>query len=227
VLLGDLTPWSYLTQNWPMIQTDLVQHIVLTFVAVGLGLVISVPLAMLAWRFPLTRSTIVGVSASMYIIPSLALFAILGVWTGYEPPGSYRTAEVALVGYTLLILVWNTLAGLAAVPVDAREAATGVGYTRSATLWRVELPIAIPYVIAGLRVATATVIGLVTVTAFIGLGGLGALILYGFNTNYAAPIIVGLVLSVLLAAACDLAWVAIGRLAVPWSRSTARVTVRA
>jgi osmoprotectant transport system permease protein len=223
VLLGDLTPWAYLTQNWAQVQTDLVQHIVLTFVAVGIGLAISVPLAMIAWRYPFARSPIVGVAASLYIIPSIALFAIVGVWTGFVPPGSYRSAEIALIGYTLLILIWNTLAGLAAVPVDAREAATGVGYTRRATLLRVELPLAVPYIIAGLRVATATVIGLVTVTAFIGLGGLGALILGGFTDNgYAAPIIVGLVFSVLLAIVCDLAWVAVSRVLVPWSRSTAR-----
>lgn len=225
-MLGEVIRWSFITQNWGEIQADLIQHIVLTFVAVGLGLAIALPLAVLAWRFPLARGAVVGVSASLYIIPALALFAIVGAYTGYVPPASYKTAEIALVGYTLLILVWNTLAGLAAVPVEAREAATGIGYSRRATLWRVELPLAIPYVIAGLRVATATVIGLVTVTAFIGLGGLGQLLIYGFNTDYYTPIIVALVLSIVLAAVCDLAWVGLERVLVPWRRASGRVVAR-
>ena len=135
---------------------------------------------------------------------------------------SYPTAEIALVGYTLLILIWNTVAGLDAVPDDAREAAAAMGYSPRAALVRVDLPLALPYVFAGLRVATATVIGLVTVTALIGLGGLGQQITYGFNIGYYTPIIVGLVLSVVLAAVCDLLLVGVQRLAVPWSRSARR-----
>ena len=161
-----------------------------------------------------------GVASALYIIPSLALFAILGPITGYV--ASYPTAEVALVGYTLLILIWNTVAGLDAVPADAREAATAMGYSPRAALVRVELPLALPYVFAGLRVASATVIGLVTVTALIGLGGLGQQITYGFNIGFYTPIIVGLVLSVVLAALCDLLLVGVQRLVVPWSRSGRR-----
>ncbi|HEY3842033.1 MAG TPA: ABC transporter permease subunit [Acidimicrobiales bacterium] len=223
MLLGSAIQWSYITGNWSTIQADLVQHIELTLIAVGIGLGISVPLAAVAWRFPISRGPLVGIASGLYIIPSLALFAIVGSVTGYE--ASYPTAEIALVGYTLLILMWNTLAGFAAVPVEAREAAVAIGYTDTATLIRVELPLALPYIIAGLRVATATVVGLVTVTAFIGLGGLGQLILYGFNANgFYTPIIVGLVLSIVLAALLDLAWVGIERAVVPWSRSTRRVT---
>ena len=123
------------------------------------------------------------------------------------------------MGYTLLILIWNTVAGLDAVPADAREAATALGYSRTAALVRVDLPLALPYIFAGLRVATATVIGLVTVTALIGLGGLGQQITYGFNIAYNTPIIVGLVLSVALAAVADLLLVGAERLLVPWARS--------
>ena len=118
----------------------------------------------------------------LYIIPSLALFAILGPVTGFVP-SSYVTAEIALVGYTLLILIWNTVAGLDAVPEDAGDAAKALGYSPTAALVRVDLPLALPYIFAGLRVATATVIGLVTITAFIGLGGLGQQIIYGFNSG--------------------------------------------
>ncbi len=180
------------------------------------------PLALLAWRYRIVRPPVFGVASALYIIPSLALFAILGPITGYV--ASYPTAEIALVGYTLLILIWNIVAGLDAVPDDAREAAVAMGYSPTAALVRVDLPLALPYLFAGLRVATSTVIGLVTVTALIGLGGLGQQITYGFNIDYYTPIIVGLVLSVALAAVFDLVLVGIQRLAVPWTRSRRRRT---
>jgi osmoprotectant transport system permease protein len=210
--------WSYVTSQWGQIQGDLVQHIELSLLAVAIGTLLSIPLGVLAWRYRLVRTPVFGVASALYIIPSLALFAVLGGITGYVPPRSWVTAEIALVGYTLLILIWNTVAGLNAVPEDAREAATALGYSRNAALLRVDLPLALPYIFAGLRVATATVIGLVTVTALIGLGGLGQQITYGFNIAYNTPIIVGLVLSIALAAVADLLLVGAQRLAVPWSR---------
>jgi osmoprotectant transport system permease protein len=213
--------WSYVTGNWHQIGSDLVQHIELTLIAVGIGLLISIPLSLMAWRFRLVRPPVFGIASALYIIPSLALFAILGPITGYV--ASYTTAEFALVGYTLLILIWNTVAGLDAVPDDARQAATAMGYSPGAALVKVDFPLALPYVFAGLRVATSTVIGLVTVTALIGLGGLGQLITYGFNAQYYTPIIVGLVLSVVLAAIADLLLVLIERLALPWARSGRQV----
>ena len=209
--------WSYITDNWAQIQGDLVQHIALTLLAVGIGTAIAIPLAVLAWRYRIIRAPIFGFASALYIIPSLALFAILGPITGFV--ASYKTAEIALVGYTLLILIWNTVAGLNAVPEDAREAATALGYSPTAALVRVDLPLALPYIFAGLRVATSTVIGLVTVTALIGLGGLGQQITYGFNIGYNTPIIVGLVFSIALAAVADLLLVGVQRLVVPWTRS--------
>jgi osmoprotectant transport system permease protein len=211
--------WSYVTSNWGQIWADLVQHVELSLIAVAIGTAISIPLAVFTWRYRIVRAPVFGVASALYIIPSLALFAILGPVTGFVPPGSYKTAEFALVGYTLLILIWNTVAGLDAVPTDAREAATAMGYSQTAALLRVDLPLALPYIFAGLRVATATVIGLVTVTALIGLGGLGQQITYGFNIGYNTPIIVGLVLSIALAAVADLLLVGAQRLAVPWSRN--------
>jgi osmoprotectant transport system permease protein len=209
--------WSYVTSNWDQIQGDLVQHILLSVLAIAIGTAISIPLAVLAWRFRVIRAPVFGVASTLYIIPSLALFAILGPITGFV--ASYTTAEIALVGYTLLILIWNTVAGLDAVPEDAREAATALGYAPTAALIKVDLPLALPYIFAGLRVATATIIGLVTVTALIGLGGLGQQITYGFNIAYNTPIIVGLVLSIALAAVADLLLVGAQRLAVPWART--------
>lgn len=214
---GPFFRWSYISDNWSQIQSELVQHIELSLIAVAIGTAISIPLAVLAWRYRLVKAPVFGFASTLYIIPSLALFAILGPITGFV--ASYTTAEIALVGYTLLILIWNTVAGLDAVPTDAREAATALGYSKTAALVRVDLPLALPYIFAGLRVATATVIGLVTVTALIGLGGLGQQFTYGFNIGYNTPIIVGLVLSVALAAVADLLLVGAQRLLVPWARS--------
>jgi len=209
--------WSYVTSQWHEIQGDLVQHIKLSLLAVGIGIAISIPLAVLAWRFRIVRAPVFGVASALYIIPSLALFVILGPLTGFV--ASYRTAEIALVGYTLLILIWNTVAGLDAVPPDAREAAIALGYSPISALVRVDVPLALPYIFAGIRVATATVIGLVTVTALIGLGGLGQQITYGFTIAYNTPIIVGLVFSIALAAVADLLLVGAQRLALPWTRT--------
>ena len=209
--------WSYVTSQWGEIQSDLVQHIKLSLIAVAIGAAISIPLALLAWRFRIVRAPVFGVASALYIIPSLALFAILGPITGFV--ASYETTEIALVGYTLLILIWNTVAGLEAVPPDAREAAKALGYSPTAALMRVDLPLALPYIFAGLRVAMATVIGLVTVTALIGLGGLGQQITYGFTIGYNTPIIVGLVLSIVLAAIADLILVGTQRMVIPWTRT--------
>ncbi len=219
---GPFFDWGYVTSQWAQIQSDLVQHVELTLIAMAIGTLISIPLAVLAWRYRLVRAPVFGFASVLYIIPSLALFAVAGGITGYVPPDSWVTAEIALVGYTLLILIWNTVAGLNAVPTDAREAATAFGYSRTAALWSVDLPLALPYIFAGLRVATSTVIGLVTVTALIGLGGLGQQITYGFNISYNTPIIVGLVLSIALAAVADLLLVGLQRLVLPWSRSGRR-----
>ena len=216
--------WSYVTGQWSQIQADLVQHIELTLLAVAIGTAIAVPLAVLAWRYRVIRTPVFGFASALYIIPSLALFAVLGgvIPGGYVPPNSWFTAEIALVGYTLLILIWNTVAGLNAIPSETQEAATALGYSPTAALVRVDLPLSLPYIFAGLRVATSTVIGLVTVTALIGLGGLGQQITYGFNIGYNTPIIVGLVLSILLAAMFDLLLVGTQRLVIPWSRAGRR-----
>jgi osmoprotectant transport system permease protein len=212
--------WSWISQNRGAIGSDLLQHLELTLIAVGIGLAISVPLAVIAWRFRVARSPLIAAASVLYVIPSLALFTLLGPVTGYF---STLTAEIALVGYTLLILLWNTLAGLDAVPEETREAARAMGYSSGGSLARVELPLALPYVFAGLRVATVTVIGLVTVTALIGLGGLGQLFTEGLQGSLGGPlytpIVVGLVLSILMAAVADLLIVAAERLLVPWSRA--------
>jgi osmoprotectant transport system permease protein len=144
----------------------------------------------------------------------VALFAILLPITGLE----YRTAEIALVSYTLLILIGNMVAGFEGVPPDAREAATGMGYPPWRRFFQVDLPLATPAIIAGLRVATVTTVGLVTVTALIGLGGFGSLINEGLSRSFPTQVIVGSVLSVALAVAFDLLFVLVERLTTPWTR---------
>jgi len=218
-LLGSAGPlpwWRWVSSHLGVIASALGQHAELTAIAVGVGLVIALPLAIAAWKVRVLRPPFLAVTGALYVIPSIALFALAGPVTGYF---SITTAEVALVGYTLLILLRNTIAGLDAVPADAREAARGMGYTQLAELVRVDLPLALPSIFGGLRVATVTTVGLVMVTAFIGQGGLGQLVIQGFNEGFNTPIVVGLVLSVLLAGVADALLVGLERLAVPWLRS--------
>ncbi|MCA1683254.1 MAG: ABC transporter permease subunit [Actinobacteria bacterium] len=135
---------------------------------------------------------------------------------------SRTTSEIGLVSYTLLILVRNIVTGLEAVPADVREAAEGMGFSRRRQLLRIELPLAVPSIVAGIRIATVTTIGLVTVTAYIGQGGLGQLILEGLNRDFRTPLVVGSVLSVSLAVAADLGLAGIERLVTPWARTGTR-----
>jgi len=129
------------------------------------------------------------------------------------------TAEIGLVGYTVLILARNILVGLEAVPADVIDAADGMGYRRTARLLRVELPLALPAIFAGVRIATVSTIGLITITAIIGLGGLGQLIFEGLIDDFRTPLLMGTLLSILLALLADLTLAGVQRLAVPWARS--------
>jgi osmoprotectant transport system permease protein len=208
--------WSWVNDNRGYILSALGQHVELTLIAVAVGFVIAMPLAVAAWKVRALRPPLVTTSGLLYVVPSVALFGLLQPITGYF---SITTAEVALVSYTLLILLRNTLAGLDAVPDEVRDAARGMGFSATRQLVRVDFPLALPSVFAGLRVATVTVIGLVTVTAFIGQGGLGQLIIQGFTQNgFHTPIVVGLVLSVVLAGVADALLVLVERLTLPWVR---------
>ena len=207
--------WSWVVDHTAEIGRLIVEHITLTVIAVVVGLLIAFPLAVYAHRHRSSYPPITFITGLLYTIPSLALFAFLTPVTGL----SIKTAEIGLVSYTLLILIRNMVAGLQGVPDDVKEAALGMGYSRRQLLWRVELPLALPVLLAGVRLATVTTIGLVTVTAFIGLGGLGALILDGIDTFFATASIVGAVLSLLLALAADGILVATERIATPWTKT--------
>lgn len=210
--------WDWISSNAGAIVDATADHAVLTSLAVGVGFAISMVFALSIHRDRRFSGPITGVSGVLYTIPSLALFAILVPFTGL----SLLTAEIGLVSYTLLILTRNILAGIDSVPAEVREAADGMGYTRRQRLLRVELPLAVPLIIAGLRIATVTIIGLVMVTALIGEGGLGQLMLRGFNFRNDTAVYVGAILTVILAVLADLLLVGIGRFATPWNRTAGR-----
>jgi osmoprotectant transport system permease protein len=217
--------WSWIGDHTDLIVSQGWEHVALTVLAIGIGLLISLPIAIYAYRHKRVYGPIAGIAGLLYTIPSLALFAALQSFTGL----SYTTAEIGLVSYTLLILIRNTVAGLQGVPPEVKEAARGMGYSNRQMLLRIELPLAVPVIIAGLRLATVTVIGLVTVTALIGLGGFGYFILLGFRTfepDLAKTImLLGAVLSLVLAVFADAALVGLERVITPWTRAKAeRVT---
>ncbi|MBV8302911.1 MAG: ABC transporter permease [Acidimicrobiia bacterium] len=206
--------WDWVSSHTDDILHALRDHVVLTVIAVVVGLLIAVPLALIARRWRWFEAPVLSATGILYTIPSIALLALLVPWTGL----TRTTAEIALVSYTLLILIRNIVAGLAGVPADVREAAQGMGYSRLRQLMRVEFPLALPVIIAGIRIAVVTTIGLVTVTALIGQGGLGQLILDGLYRDFRTEVVVGSALCVALALVADLALVGIQRVSMPWTR---------
>lgn len=188
------------------------EHVELTVTAVVLGIVVAVPLTLASRRWRRLYPAVLTTTGVLYTIPSLALFTLLLPWTGL----TRTTALIGLVSYTLLILVRNAVVGLDGVPDDVREAATAMGYSPTRALVTIELPLALPSIIAGIRLAVVTTVGLVTVAALIGHGGLGHLILDGLNRSFRTPLVVGSVLSVALAATADVALVLVQRRLSPW-----------
>jgi osmoprotectant transport system permease protein len=209
-----LIDWAWIGRNMDQIIDRTWEHIGLTAVSVGLGLVISVGLAIVALRWRWTYSPITWVTGLLYTIPSLALFALLVPVVGLNA----TNAVIALTSYTLLIIIRNLVAGIDGVPSSVIEAADGMGYTPQARFWKMEVPLALPAIVAGLRIATVTTVGLVTVTAVLGLGGYGFFILRGLNTFFWTQILVGVVLSVALATLLDFGFVWLEKLLSPWAR---------
>lgn len=209
--------WDWVADHRDDIVGRLVEHVELVGIALAVGLVIAVPLGVAVWRWKPLYPPVLAVMGVIYSIPSLALLAFLIPWTGLTT----TTSEIMLVGYTLLILVRNTVAGLDSVPDDVREAARGMGYGRNRQLLRIELPLALPAIIAGVRITAVTTIGLATITALIGQGGLGALIRDGLLRDFRTPLVVGATLSVAMAIVVDLSLAGAQRLLTPWSRRRA------
>lgn len=195
------------------------QHIQLTAIPIAIGFVISLGLSVWAIRKPSVYPPMTAMTGLLYTIPSLAAFAFLRPIFGL----SLLTAVIPLTTYTLLILMRNNVAGFQSVPVEVLEAAEGMGYTRRERLRHVELPLAVPLMITGLRLATVTTIGLATVAAILGdsFGGLGQFITEGLQTLFPTKIYVGAVVSVALAFAADFAFIQLERRLTPWARAQA------
>jgi osmoprotectant transport system permease protein len=210
---------GWVSRNWgTVLWPALRQHIVLTLIAVVLGFVISTALALVAYRRGWFERPVLIITSILYTIPSLALFELLVPIPGFGL--SRTTAEVALVSYTLLILFRNTLTGLREVPPEVRDAATGMGLGPMRSLLRVELPLALPAIIAGLRIATVTVISLATVAALIDNEGLGAPILTAIsNEVFKTELIAAGAMAVALALAADGLLVLLQRRLTPWARA--------
>ncbi|MGH8978015.1 MAG: ABC transporter permease [Acidimicrobiia bacterium] len=206
--------WEWVGDHLAEIRTSLWEHIVLTVLSVSIGLIIAIPLALLVRRWRRLYGPVLWISGLMYAIPSLALFGVLVPITGL----TRTTALIPLVSYTLLILVRNTVTGLDAVPEDVRDAARGMGYTGGRQFVRVEVPLALPAIIAGIRIATVSTIALITVTAVIGQDSLGQLILDGLNRDFRTPLVIGIVLTVVLATVADLLLLGLQWVATPWTR---------
>lgn len=203
---------GWVASHGELIRAQLLEHVELTVVSVAAGFLITAPLALAARRVPLLRAPLLGLAGALYTVPALALFVLLlGVF------GLSRwNAITGLTIYSLLILLRNTLVGLEGVPAEVRESALAMGHTRRQLLWRVEVPLALPAIVAGIRMATVTTIGLVTITALTGHGGLGQLILVGFSRTHGTQLATGLVLSVALAAVADVALAWAQRRLTPW-----------
>ena len=195
-----------------------VQHLLLAGIAVGVGFLISFILAVIAVRRRRTYAPILALSDVLYTIPSLAVFAVLVSVTGI----SLLTVEIPLVMYTLVIFVRNIATGFDSIPRDVIEAADGLGYTSTQRLWRVEVPLAVPLIVAGLRLASVSTIALVTVSSIMGdgFGGLGFFILEGYRRSFPTELYFGAIPSILLAFVADAAFVRLQRAITPWSRAT-------
>ncbi len=213
-LTNDWICGQYLVDRHAQITAATLEHVWITVASVVLGVLIAFPLALLARRFARLESTVLGVSTGIYTIPSLALFPLLVPFTGLSP----TTVVIGLALYALTVLVRAMLEGLRAVPADVRESATGLGYGATRLLFRVELPLALPVIMAGLRVATVSTVALTTVGSLVAYGGLGNLIKDGVNTNFRAELFTAAVLCVVLAVLLDVLIVLAQRVLTPWTR---------
>jgi osmoprotectant transport system permease protein len=209
--------WDWVREHWgDTLSPALVQHLELTAIAVVIGFAIAFPLALLAHRYGKLEQPFGIVSALLYTIPSLALFQLLIPFTGL----TVTTVEVALVAYTLVILFPNILAGLQSVSDDVLEAARGMGLTRMQILTRVELPLAVPAIIGGLRIAVVSTVAIATIAAFLLPKGLGYPIFLALKepTPFKTEIYSAGVLAVGLALVCDRVLVILRNVLVPWAR---------
>ena len=208
---------AYVSTRSEILADAVVQHLQLTAVSVALALLLALPLAILARRWRWAAGPVLGITTVLYTIPALAMFSLLLPVYGL----SAALVVAGLVLYSLTLLVRNVLAGLRAVPEETRQAARGLGYGPIRLLLAVELPLALPAAMAGLRIATVSAVSLVTIGAIVGHGGLGNLIYAGMNTYFKAQVLTASVLCVVIAVAADLLLLGAQRLLTPWTRGQA------
>ena len=208
---------KYLSSRADELAQALLQHVGLVLTSVLLGLVLAVPLALLARRYRRVEGLVLGVTTAIYTIPSLALFMLLVPLTGLGP----TTVVLGLGLYSLTILVRGILDGFVGVPLEVVESARGVGYDRRSMLWRIEFPLALPTIMASLRVATVSAVALTTVGAILDYGGLGGMLVSAKASNFKAEVLTTSVLCVALAVAFDLLLVLATRVMTPWTRGVA------
>ena len=213
-LRDQLVAWEWISARYDEVWEATISHLWLTLVAVGIGFGIAVAMSAIALRWRRSYGPITWITGFLYTIPSFALFAFLIPITGL----GFTTAQIALVSYTLLILIRNIVAGVDGVSAAVKEAADGMGYTPLRRFFAVDLRLATPTIVAGIRIAAVTVVGLVTITALVGEGGYGVFILDGLRRDFSTPIMLGVTLSVVLAVTLDVALVLIERALTPWSR---------
>jgi osmoprotectant transport system permease protein len=213
-LVNDWVCLDYVSDRRQEIVDATVEHLQITVLSVVVGLLIAFPLALLARRLPRLESAILAITTGIYTVPSLALFPLLVPFTGLTA----TTVVIGLALYALTILVRSILEGLRSVPDDVRESATGLGYGRGQLLLKVELPLALPVIMAGLRVATVSTVALTTVGSLVAYGGLGNLIKDGVLTNFRAELFTASVLCVVLAVLLDVVLVLLQRSLTPWTK---------
>ncbi|WP_060952595.1 ABC transporter permease [Streptomyces hygroscopicus] len=209
--------WGWFPDHQDDLVTLTLDHLSTAVPAVLLGLLIALPLAVIAHRVRPLRGLLLGISNVLFTIPSIAIFVLLLPVTGL----TRTTAVTGLTIYTLVVLLRNTVEGLDSVPAKVRETSTAMGARPLRTLLTVELPLAFPVIMAGVRVATVMAISLVSVASYIGYGGLGQLFTDGFQRNYPTPVVAGVVLSLLLALVADAVLVTVQWLCTPWLRRRA------
>ena len=206
---------GWIVDNFDRYTDPLAQHLYLVLVSVAIGFVIAFVLALIARRRRWLVGPIVGLTGVLYTLPSLAVFFLLLPITGR---GS-TTAIIALTAYTLQIIFRNIVLGLQNVPAEARDAGLGVGLTDRQLLWRVELPLAIPDIIAGLRIATTSTVGLATLAVFAGAGGLGEQIVSGSNITFKTGVVAAGGLAILMAFVLDVLLLFVQWALTPWRRA--------
>lgn len=207
---------TWVRHNWSWCLELVLDHLILTVPSVLLAVVVAVPLGHLAYRRPVLGGPLLGVATLLYAIPALPLLIIVPVVFGL-PLRSQANVIVALTLYGVALLVRTAADAFTAVDSRTKEAAVAIGYSPQAVLWQVELPLAVPVLLSGVRVVAVSTVGLVTIGALIGVDSLGTLITDGFDRSIAAEVATGVVATVVLALIVDAALLLLGRLLAPWA----------